>query len=358
MVTAASNRRGLLIRAVACFLVAAVAVLPTTCSAAKAPLAPTTADLPPLQTQGSIKYRTFASNDSEAVPYNVSTFPASRGWNVTTGLGMYGWNFIWRGQARNTARPLIVFFGSSASRCDDVTDPLCILNQGVYEGWPWALRQSSNFSRGVLTDGNFAVLSIVTPYCFNKTSNSVRRNLCSQSYNTHTLKHYRPNIVIDILRQAKVTFGFDESIVVGAGQSMGARGMLRLGTSYPLKAVSVTGGNLEVKSDFFMRSLPWQNYANSFVNIYASPGDSVANLTTNVQPSCDAINNAATASGRDSALPPACQLSIQYKPKPVDLPGPTHLLLMRYGYQLQDINFLTKAIGGKEVTFPSSNTAR
>ncbi|CAD6968066.1 unnamed protein product [Tilletia controversa] len=351
MVTAASNRRGLLIRAVACFLVAAVAVLPTTCSAAKAPLAPTTADLPPLQTQGSIKYRTFASNDSEAVPYNVSTFPASRGWNVTTGLGMYGWNFIWRGQARNTARPLIVFFGSSASRCDDVTDPLCILNQGVYEGWPWALRQSSNFSRGVLTDGNFAVLSIVTPYCFNKTSNSVRRNLCSQSYNTHTLKHYRPNIVIDILRQAKVTFGFDESIVVGAGQSMGARGMLRLGTSYPLKAVSVTGGNLET---MYLAN----SYANSFVNIYASPGDSVANLTTNVQPSCDAINNAATASGRDSALPPACQLSIQYKPKPVDLPGPTHLLLMRYGYQLQDINFLTKAIGGKEVTFPSSNTAR
>ncbi|KAK0527470.1 hypothetical protein OC834_004415 [Tilletia horrida] len=355
--------------------------------AAKAPLVPSKDQLPPLRTDGAVKYRTFASNDSVATQYNVSSFPGVSNFSISSGIGMYGWNFIWRGQAVDSQRPLVVFFGSSASRCGDVTDPLCVLNQGVYEGWPWAVRQSSNFSQGLLSDAGFAVLSVISPWCINTTTRSVRNLDCSNPAGSHPLKHYRPNIVIDILNKAQAMFGFNTALVMSAGQSQGARGALRLGTAYPLRAVSITGGNLEKSSDFFMQSLPWQNgecgegcltltnpnvngtsctwktpqtlplakaFASSYVNIYASPGDSVANLTTMVEPTCKAINKAALAAGRPST-DPACVIQVQRTPKAASFDGPSHLGLMRYGYGLQDVNFLVRAMGGVPVTFPSSS---
>ncbi|KAL9939665.1 hypothetical protein V8E36_001482 [Tilletia maclaganii] len=358
---------------------AATLVLPFSAllaAADKPRLVPTTADLPPLKYDGQIAYRTFYSEDDTRRPYNVSTFAANPNFNRTSGIGMYGYTFIWAGKAYNPNRPLIVYYGSSASRCWDIFDVLCIINQGVYEGWPWSLRQSSKINKGLLTDAGFAAVVPISPYCMNTTTKSVRYIDCLNPDRCHLFKHYRDSIVInDILPKIKKLYGYDNNAVVGAGQSMGARGILRLGTRMTMKAISLTGGNLETYNDFFMKALPWNagyggescwtltnpnvnatrctwpvpatlpraSYlADTKVNIYSSVGDASANLTTQVQPTCDAINKAAAAKGRTSKM---CTIQLMTEPKTAPFDGPSHNMLMRYGYQYPDINFLHTALG-------------
>ncbi|KAL9932598.1 hypothetical protein V8E36_008715, partial [Tilletia maclaganii] len=293
--------------------------------------------------------------------------------------GIYAWNFICRGAATNRERALLVWLGSSSSRCNDVADTACVLSKGLSEGWPKRIASASPYTRALLDDANFGILTGISPTCFNTTTSTPLLNSCGSFRGMHALKHYRPDLINAILQQAQSLFGFDSAKVVGSGASMGARGVMRLGTVYPLRAVSVTGGNLETKSSRYMNALPyipWDSgegcwtlpspnvggssscadrvaptlpqavkFANTPVQIYASRGDAIANLTTDVQPTCDAINRA-RSSGKGG-----CQVKIITSSNVST--GPSHQALMSFGYTQADLNFLIRGYGGAAVSFRS-----
>ncbi|CAD6916427.1 unnamed protein product [Tilletia laevis] len=104
-----------------------------------------TTALPPLQHDPleRISYRTFQAGDTQGAEFNVSTYTMDTGLASRTRSpsGIYGCNFIWRGEAYDPSGPLMVWFGSSASRCNDVSDPTCVLSKGLFEGWPQTNRR-------------------------------------------------------------------------------------------------------------------------------------------------------------------------------------------------------------------------
>ncbi|KAE8218607.1 hypothetical protein CF319_g7548 [Tilletia indica] len=215
-------------------LLALAASLPDTALAAT-PVVSSAASLPAAKTAGSISWRTFAASDSPSVLFNVSTSTPKVGFTTKTGIGMYGWN--------------------STSMVSDTTT---VLNIGTSESFPQKLRTTGAYTKALLDDAGFGVLSIVSPRCYNTTSLKVAGVNCNSQINTHILRHYRPEIIQDILKQVQSKFGFDPNVVVGTGVSMGARGMLRFGTVYNMRAISVTAGGLE---DRTMRSMVsgWNN---------------------------------------------------------------------------------------------------
>ncbi|CAD6953588.1 unnamed protein product [Tilletia laevis] len=388
-----------------------------------------TAALPPLRHDplGRMSYRTFQAGDTQGAEFNVSTYTVDTGLASRTRSpsGIYGWNFIWRGEAYDPSRPLMVWFGSSASRCNNVSDPGCILSKGLSEGWPKRIAAHSPYTRTLLTDAHLSILTIVSPLCYNTSTSSPLSNLCGSPVQMHALKHYRPDLVLGIMQIVKDQFGFDEGRVVGSGMSMGGRGILRLGTFWPLRAVSVTGANLETAQSRYMKTLPYtpwdsgegcwtlknpnvggaacnnavpatlplaHRYGNTRVQIYASPGDTIANLTSEIRPTCDAINQASRSSSSSSAYTapatsrkrgaPLARCTIKEIRGPSSSAqngtttsssssapsssssssssssassssslGPSHGALMKYGYGEGDLNFLVGGYGGPVVSF-------
>ncbi|KAK0552599.1 hypothetical protein OC845_001624 [Tilletia horrida] len=356
------------------------------------------AALPTTKNFRSLSYRTFSSSDAQAAQFNVSTSTMANGGN-----GVYGWNFVWRGEAYDPSRPLLLWFGSSSSRCNDVSDTGCILNQGLLEGWPKRIAHHSAYANALLDDANFGVLNIVSPLCYNTTLGTPLDNNCGTSRDFHALKHFRPDLVLGIIRQVQQNFGFDSSKIVGSGASMGGRGIFRVGTALPLRAVSVTGAHLETYTSKYMQALPYvpwdsgegcwtlgvpnvnasqctnrvpetmsaaSKFASTPVQIYSSYGDEIANLTQIVKPTCDAINQAAgrqsalkrgkskSSRGLDAQSPVApraaaaagCTVKVQTTPANTPL-GPSHNALMGWGYSAADLNFLISGYGGKPVVF-------
>ncbi|KAE8232793.1 hypothetical protein CF326_g2169 [Tilletia indica] len=359
-------------------LLALAASLPDTALAAT-PVVSSAASLPAAKTAGTISWRTFAASDSASVLFNVSTFTPKVGFTTKTGMGMYGWNFYWRGSTPvNTSRPLMIFLGSSNTRTSMVSDTTTVLNIGTSESFPQKLRTTGAYTKALLDDAGFGVLSIVSPRCYNTTSLKVAGVNCNSQINTHILRHYRPEIIQDILKQVQSKFGFDPNVVVGTGVSMGARGMLRFGTVYNMRAISVTAGGLE---DRTMRSMVsgWNNgdpsegcytlniptvsnktcltpvpetmpLANKLsgypVQIYASPGDKQANYTTQVRPTCDNIN---VALGN-------CQIRLQSTVSSTSRVMPSHNQICLWGSAPADLNFLIAGYGGAGVTFGGNST--
>ncbi|KAE8210523.1 hypothetical protein CF327_g5614 [Tilletia walkeri] len=404
----------------------------------------TTAALPPLRQDASsgVSYRTFQANDAQGAAFNVSTYAVAKSGGMAGGTksvsGIYGWNFVWRGKAYDPSRPLMIWFGSSSSRCNDVSDLSCVLSKGLSEGWPKRIALYSPYTRTILTDANLAILNIVSPLCYNTTTLTPFLNACGVSQSLHALKHYRPDLVMGIMQDVQELFGFDDGKVVGSGASMGGRGILRLGTVSNLRAVSVTGANLETVRSRYMKPLPYtpwdsgegcwslknpnvggfkcsnnvqetlplaSRYANTPVQIYASMGDSIANLTQDVRPTCDAINKASSSSSTTrmarrsttrslnpphlllprAVTPPASGCRIRqigpsnYTAGPSSststttsaMPspssgsgsgsgsgagnssafGPSHGVLMGWGYSIDDLNFLVRGFGGADVSF-------
>ncbi|CAD6888776.1 unnamed protein product [Tilletia laevis] len=355
-------------------LAAAAAIFPTSTLALTKPVfATNAADVQQPKTDGVRSWRTYASSDSSSQLWNISTVMPSKTMKTSTGLGMYAYNVIWRGEAWNPSRPLMVSFGSSISRCRDITDLACVLSKGVQDGWPWQIRTNGSYAKAILEDAGMAIVVIVSPVCYNTTRLTPIGASCGTSKNNHALRHYRPDVVIDVLSEVQKSFGFDTNSVVASGGSMGGRGALRLGTAYPLRAISVVGAMLEVSANTAMKSLPWNSgnagegcYSLNFANVggtgcktkmpetmlmankfvstavqfYASPGDSTANLTTMVQPTCNAINE---AGGN-------CKLNVIS-----NLPGtnraPIHNELAKWSWAPEDFNFLVAGYGGKPVAF-------
>ncbi|KAE8241846.1 hypothetical protein A4X03_0g8076 [Tilletia caries] len=362
-------------------LLAVAAIFPTSTVADNPVFATNAADIQKPQTDGVRTWRTYASSDSSSQLWNISTVLPSKSFKSSTGIGMFGYNIIWRGEARNTSRPLMVAFGSSATRCDDITDLACVLSKGLSLGWPWLIRSNGAFAKAILEDAGMAIVIPVSPTCYNTTRTTPVGANCGITNKNHILRHYRPDVVIDVLSRVQQTFGFDTNSVVASGISMGGRGALRLGTAYPLRAISVLGGGLEVNANKYMKSLPWNGgdcgegcYSLNFVNvggtscktkvpetmlvankfasipvqIYGSPADTIANLTTMIRPACTAINN---AGGK-------CKLTVVSKvPGTNGVPG--HKELCSRSWTLADFNFLVAGDGGKPVVLggPASSTS-
>ncbi|KAK0523983.1 hypothetical protein OC834_005702 [Tilletia horrida] len=366
--------------ALAGLFVAALASAPIV-SAARPPFVENSAKLQTPQTDGRISWRTYSVDDTPSLLYNVSTVAAPRNYKNTTGMGMYGYNFFWRGPAYNPSRPLLIHFGSSNTRCSNISDLACVINKGTQEGFIWRLRTQGNYSRAMLNtnQAGMGVLSIVTPLCFNTTLSTPIGAVCTRTTGNHILRHYRPEIVIDLLKQIQALYGFDPNKVVGVGTSMGGRGMLRLGTQFPLRAMSITAGNLEISSSWSMKSSPWNGgncgemcwnmslpsvtnvtckqksaltlplankLANTNVQIYGSPGDTTSNLTASIIPSCDAINRAAVAAGRSNT---SCTVNVISAISDTNRAAPSHNDVCAWGYDPEDLNWIIAGYGGKPV---------
>ncbi|KAK0529119.1 hypothetical protein OC842_004338 [Tilletia horrida] len=404
-----------------CFSTVLLLIIALSPVAAAPTISNNTVDLPAVQHAGAVSFRTFQADDGQGVPFNVSTTTMGGAAPLSRISGIYAWNFVWRGDAYDSSRPLLLWLGSSASRCNDVSDPGCVLSKGMSEGWPKRIAAHSVYTRTLLDDGNLGVLSIVSPLCYNTTTATPLLNACGTAHDLHALKHYRPDLVQGILQQIQVLYGFDKNKVVGSGASMGGRGILRFGTQFPLRAVSVTGANLETSASRYMKALPyvpWDSgegcwtlgnpnvngtacgnsvpqtlpaatrYANVPVQIHASRGDAIANLTTEVQPTCDAINRAVSAraasrrstfatqpqpklaedstQGRKAPFskaassnltPPGCTIHVQTTPSTNGTLGPTHPSLMRWGYSQTDLNFLVGGYGGAALSFAKNSGA-
>ncbi|KAK0550648.1 hypothetical protein OC846_003580 [Tilletia horrida] len=340
---------------------AAAALIPSALGQTKVAIVSSAAKLPPLQNDGSAFYRTFRANDSIAFPFNISTSGPPKTFKTTTGIGMYGWNFLFTGSAYNPSRPLLIVLGSSATRSSDTSDAVSVLTAGMSEGWTYRIRTQSASAQSILSDAGLGVLNIVSPKCYNTTTKSPLRNACLDPKTLHSLRHYRPEVINDVLSQVQTIFGFDTSKVVGAGASMGARGIMRLGTSYPLKAASIVAGGLESNTSTFLQPslcatvntcgepcwdlsladgqsrpcarpveddmLLASRFTTSKVQIYASYGDSVANASTVGIPTCDAINkaatNASTSSTTTSSSTTLSMSSSTVPPSTTDLPPPS-----------------------------------
>ncbi|CAD6884117.1 unnamed protein product [Tilletia laevis] len=325
---------------------------------------------------GGINYRTLRTNDAKALPFNLSTSTIKGG----SPAGIYGWNFIWRGDAYDRSRPLMLSIGSSETRCNDVSNPACVKENGLDHGWPERIANHSSYARTILDHANFGVLSIVSPLCYNTSRLSPLRNECGTAKDMHALKHIRPDLVLGIMKLVQQQFGFDEGKVVGSGGSMGGRGIFRLGTVRTLRAISVTGAHLETDKDAYMNSLPYvpwdsgegcwtlsnpnvggtkctdkvpetmplaNKFANTPVQIYSSYGDDIANLNTQVRPTCDAINKFKTPTS-------GCTIHVVRSNSPLSR-GPTHAQLMDSGFEEEDLNFLVRGYGGTPVSFAKRN---
>ncbi|KAK0543035.1 hypothetical protein OC846_006548 [Tilletia horrida] len=365
-------------------LVAAAASIAPALAGEHLPILPNPADLPALQFDGTASYRQFRANDTTALPFNISTYVTSKNFTTTDGVGMYGWNLLFTGNAYNPSRPLLVVMGSSVSRSHDVSDPVDVMNYGLGETWSYRIRTRSPYVQAILSDAGIGVLNIVSPWCYNTTTKSPLRNACLDSKSRHWFRHYRPDNVIEILNQVQSTFGFDPEKLVGSGTSMGARGILRTGTAYPhFKAISIVGGNLETAPTIgevcfdlnTLTSNPKQacknpvgndldlayRLASTKVQIYASYGDNVANVTTRVVPTCNAINNATAAPPPTSAPTTTqptsnatCQIRMEYTPRAKGQLGPVHELLCGYSFDPVDLNWLISGYGGEPVRFATS----
>ncbi|KAL9941094.1 hypothetical protein V8E36_000582 [Tilletia maclaganii] len=335
-------------------------------------------------TDGTRTWRTYESEDSPKYLHNISTFSPAYSYRSTTGRGMYGYNFIWRGNAYNAHRPLMIVLGSSISRCDDISDVSCVINKGLGGSFGGKIQKFGGWSKAILSEAGFGVLNIVSPTCYNTTRLTPVQATCSTTNAMHDLRHYRPDLMTDILDTVSEQFGFDTDKVVGVGVSMGARGIMRLGLSYKLRAITITGGSLEDTSAPSMQSQErvegnygedcWSVLAPNFgltsavctepvettmdqadklfrtpVAIYASSNDALANLTTLVRPTCDGIN----AASSDADLGNMCTLRIQRSPygsTSRNAAPPNHNQLCNYNMDPVDLNHGIKGYNGKNVT--------
>ncbi|KAL9941099.1 hypothetical protein V8E36_000587 [Tilletia maclaganii] len=336
--------------------------------------------LKPLQTDGRVSWRTWASADSPNYLWNVSTNAPAPPVKTKDGIGMYGYNVYWRGEAFNPSRPLMIFFGSTISRRANITDLACVLSKGIQDEWPYRIRTQGGFAKAILQDAGMAIVSIVSPTCYDVVKGTSYGAKCSVPNNVHMLRHYRPEVVIDILNKVQTQFGFDSNKVVAAGGSMGGRGAVRLGTAYPLRAVSCMGCHLERANETAYQSTPWNKgycgegcydlgvaninstkrctkptpetyplaykLASTQVQFYASVDDEIANFSLSVKPSCDAINAAAAAAGTNGScvLRMISQVSDKVK-RP-----PKHQELAKWSYDAMDLNWIIAAYGGSPVT--------
>ncbi|CAD6888800.1 unnamed protein product [Tilletia laevis] len=160
-----------------------------------------TTALPPLQHDPleRISYRTFQAGDTQGAEFNVSTYTMDTGLASRTRSpsGIYGCNFIWRGEAYDPSGPLMVWFGSSASRCP--------------------------YTRTLLTDAHLSIPTILSPLCYNTSTSSPLSNSCGSPVKMHVWKHHRPELVLGIMQVVKYRFGFNERRVVGPRMSMGVK---------------------------------------------------------------------------------------------------------------------------------------
>ncbi|KAK0519718.1 hypothetical protein OC842_007349 [Tilletia horrida] len=365
--------------ALACAALTGLAAVPTTLAWSPRPIFGTSeSNLPPVMTDGVATWRTFASNDTRTMLFNISTHAPPKGMSTVDGKGMYGWNFYFRGAAFNASRPLLIAFGSSVTRCGDISDVVCVLNLGASEAFAERIALQGGWAKAILdpTQAGMGVLTIVTPRNYNTTTKSPIGTVYGRQAGNHVLRHYRPELVLDILNEVQSSFGFDTNKVVGAGTSMGARGMLRFITSYPsMRAASIVAGGLEGSGSRTMQALPFNSgntgegcwnltipnsqdakcnlrtpatmplaaqFATVKVQMYGSPGDAVANLSTVVKPTCNAINAAKTTG--------SCVLRLITRVSASNPAAPNHNQLSAFGADPADLNFLIAGYGGRKIT--------
>ncbi|CAD6910508.1 unnamed protein product [Tilletia controversa] len=211
-----------------------------------------TTALPPLQHDPleRISYRTFQAGDTQGAEFNVSTYTMDTGLASRTRSpsGIYGCNFIWRGEAYDPSGPLMVWFGSSASRwyvsnphphsSQETTancrsskllpattspTPHASSPKASSKAGPKRIAAHSPYTRTLLTDAHLSIPTILSPLCYNTSTSSPLSNSCGSPVKMHVWKHHRPELVLGIMQVVKYRFGFNERRVVGPRMSMGVK---------------------------------------------------------------------------------------------------------------------------------------
>ncbi|KAL9941095.1 hypothetical protein V8E36_000583 [Tilletia maclaganii] len=275
--------------------------------------------------------------------FNISTFAPAKSYKSSTGKGMYGWNFIWRGKAYSAYRPLMIVLGSSVSRCDDISDVSCVINKALGGGLPGRILGYGGYSQAMLTDAGFGVLTIISPTCYNTSRLTPIGVSCSNLNAMHALRHYRPELITDILSTVSGRFG-----AVPHAWIEGNYGETCWSLNVP-NFNSTVNCTQPVETTMEQAS----KLATTPVAIYASSNDVLANLSTLVRPSCDGINAASSAAGKGNM----CTLRVQTSPygSTSRVSGaPNHNQLCDYNMDPADINYVIKGYGGKSVTVSKS----
>ncbi|KAL9937853.1 hypothetical protein V8E36_003398, partial [Tilletia maclaganii] len=276
--------------------------------------------------------------------------------------------------------PLPVLHSSTASRSRETRDHSCYRRKCCCPAAsPADCEPCDGYAKALLQDAGLAIVSIVSPTCYNTVKGTSYGASCYNPKNIHMLRHYRPEIAIDILDKVQADFGFDTNKVVTSGASMGGRGAVRFATAYPVRAVSCMGCHLEKASDRIYQSQPWNkgncgegcwnlNVANinstkkctqrtpettklasklasTQVQFYASLGDKIANYTTAVKPSCDLINAFARAGKTNGS----CVIRLIEHMSATNKRPPSHQELGKWSTDPWDLNWIIAAYGGAPV---------
>ncbi|KAL9941096.1 hypothetical protein V8E36_000584 [Tilletia maclaganii] len=197
----------------------------------------------------------------------------------------------------------------------------------------------------MLTDAGFGVLTIISPTCYNTSRLTPIGVSCSNLNAMHALRHYRPELITDILSTVS---GRLEDL---SAASFKPHAWIEGNYGETCWSLNVPNFNSTVNCTQPVETTMEQasKLATTPVAIYASSNDVLANLTTLVRPTCDGINAASSAAGKGNM----CTIRVQSGPygstSRVSAP-PNHNQLCEYNKDAVDVNYVIKGYGGKSVT--------